>query len=139
MRIALICGGRDVGRALQKDAESATHAVELATAQRNFVAATLDRLHEEHPFSLIIGGNEGGAERLGVHWAATRKVTSKIFRRKSRLLKTEDIFQRNSRMLREGKPDVVIAFGSGESTEKLLAEALSLGLPTLTFDVPETL
>lgn len=40
-------------------------------------------------------------------------------------------------MLREGKLDVVIAFGDGQSTDKLLAEAAGLGLPTLKFAVPE--
>lgn len=95
MRIALICGGRNVGRATRTDTNSAQSAVERATAQRNFVTATLDRLHQEEPFSKIIGGEEGGAERLGIHWAVTHKVTSQIFQREKKLLRTEDIFQRN--------------------------------------------
>lgn len=137
MRVALICGGRNIGRASQSSHSGASSAVAIATAQRNFVAATLLRLHLEEPFSKIIGGDEGGAERLGIHWAATNKIATQIFRRSNAGARGENIFQRNSRMLREGKPDIVIAFGEGESTNKLLAEAAAAGVATLKFDVPE--
>jgi hypothetical protein len=137
MRIALVCGGRNIGRATQSSASGAASAITIATAQRNFVAATLTRLHLEAPFSKIIGGEEGGAERLGIHWAATNKIATHIFGRSNSGFRGEDIFQRNSRMLREGKPDIVIAFGEGQSTNKLLEEAAAAGVATLKFDVPE--
>lgn len=84
----------------------------------------LDRLHQKQPLSLIICGDEGGAERLGLAWAQNKGVPVEIFSRQAR----EDIVRRNNRMLREGKPDRVLSFAAGETTIALLAEARRLGI-----------
>jgi precorrin-6x reductase len=48
----------------------------------------------------------------------------------------ENIQDRNHRMLAETEPDLIIAFGAGESTETLLQEARDRGIEVIEVDVP---
>jgi hypothetical protein len=41
---------------------------------RDFLFATLDRLHAEHGFTLLIHGDARGADRLAGEWAKERGV-----------------------------------------------------------------
>jgi hypothetical protein len=131
----LVCGGRNVG----KTNPNATHMdapaeISRATKERNFVSEYLLKIHNEKPITEVIGGEEGGAERLGLHWAAVNKVNSIVWKR---LNTKETTIARNSRMLNAGKPDLVIAFGSGQSTSVLVKEAKEKGVQTLQVQIPE--
>lgn len=131
----LICGGRNVGRTNP----NATHldaAAEItrATKERNFVSEYLSKLHNEKTITEVNGGNEGGAERLGTHWATVNSVQSVVWRR---LNSKESVLTRNSRMLSGSKPDLVIAFGGGESTSLLLKEARDKGFQVIEVEIPD--
>ncbi len=130
----IICGGRNVGRTNPKLHLDAATEIKKATEQREFVVNKMDELHAEEPLRELIGGNEGGAERLGISWAAARGVPHQIYDRKNR---RETTIARNIRMLRESQPDVVIAFGLGESTTALLMEAKRIGVRVLEIALPE--
>jgi len=127
---AIVCGGRNIGRANHHSSDTAQE-IARASAERRLVSAKLSELHAERSFSLIIGGNEGGAERLGTHWAEINRVPLKIVERKHR----ETTPLRNARMLQENAPDLVIAFGGGESTDALLADAEKAGVAVIRIDV----
>lgn len=132
---ALVCGGRNIGRTdPRKQSLEAGDEIRRATTVRKFVSETLDSLHAEKIFCEIIGGDEGGAERLGISWAVANQIPRKIFTRANR---TETTIKRNLRMLRESSPDLIIAIGGGESTTALLAEARRLGVPVIELAPPE--
>ncbi len=130
----LVCGGRNVGRPSdQVERSLAAREIARAGAERDFVADTLSFLHREKPFSLVIGGEEGGAERLGMQWAQRSCIPTRAFTRKRGLLQTEVIGDRNLRMLLEGKPDLIVCFGEGENTSRMLRSAKSAGIEALLF------
>ncbi|PPD45199.1 MAG: hypothetical protein CTY15_05330 [Methylocystis sp.] len=134
----LVCGSRNVGRSSENVHVSLSgQEVAKAGAQRDFVSSTLTILHSECRFSLVIAGDEGGAERLGLHWAQRNGIpTMAVARKKGVLLqkKVEDIKERNLRMLREGEPQLIVCFGEGENTSRLLAAAQAKGIEALLFD-----
>jgi hypothetical protein len=132
---AIVCGGRNVGRTDPNALHlHASDEIKKAGAARTFVLKTMDELHSDKSFSAITCGNEGGAERLGITWATSRRIPVNVFERKGR---GETTIDRNLRMLRASKPDLIIAFGGGESTQALLNEARRIGVPVLEVALPD--
>lgn len=139
MRV-LICGGGGVGRAPAGPGAGigkSGPALDIAARQRRFVFETLDKLHKDMTFDTVICGVEGGSERLGLQWAELRGVPTQPFRRRSGWLSSESLEERNMRMLKEGRPDLCVAFAGGEGTERLLKEAAALGVKILRQTLPE--
>ncbi len=131
----LVCGNRNVGRTNP----NATHLnakaeIQRATNERTFVFDYLSSIHKEKSFTEVIGGDEGGAERLGLHWATVNKIPQKLWNRTS---KKESIIDRNKRMLAGSKPDLIIAFGSGVSTEILTGAAKEKGIQVVEVAMPD--
>lgn len=131
--IALVCGGRLVGRVDPVFGSGTAAAINKASVERRFVFQKLDELHSEKKFSFLIAGNEGGAERLGIQWAANKAIPFNSYGRKH---KRETTIERNVRMLGASKPALVIAFGGGQSTNALIGEAKRLGIEVLEFTLP---
>ena len=152
----LVCGNRKIGKT---DPETPFHLVqndtEKASRQRRMVLDYLSQLHRIRPISLMIAGEEGGAEKLGVHWARMNQIPCVAVRRlkfePSRLEKSlaffssgggsssrhkESMLDRNKRMLEENTPDVVLAFGTGVSTEALITDARNRGIEIIEVDIP---
>ncbi len=135
MMKALICGGRNVGRtdpstgSLQAGPE-----LKKASAERKFVSDKMQELHQGNQFRRIVAGNEGGAERLGAQWAVANSVPVEIVKRKN---SRESVTQRNRRILDDAAPELVVAFGAGESTKALLAEAKRRGIAVMEIDLPK--
>lgn len=112
MRV-LVTGGRD-----------------YADAER--VDAVLDYYHAQRPFSVLIHGAASGADTLASLWATSRNVPTLPFpadwndlsappaiiryRRDGTPYNAAAGGIRNGRMLREGKPDVCVAFHGGRGT-----------------------
>ncbi len=90
-------------------------------------------LHAEKKFSEVIGGDDGGAERLCTNWAKVNGIPLTIFERKDR---RENTIDRNLRMLKASSPELIIAFGGGESTFALLSEAKKRGIPVIEIQMP---
>jgi hypothetical protein len=131
---ALICGGRNVGRtnpnAVYLDAAKE---IQRASEERKFVIEKLAELYRAGKFSSVIGGKEGGAERLATHWAAINGIPVEIIVRRSG---RETIERRNMRMLDEGRPELLIALGGGPGTQSLIAEARRRGIMAIEVDIP---
>ena len=104
MTRVLVCGGRDYG-------------------DRAALFAALDRLHAERRFTMLIAGGARGADTLAAEWANSRGVPAEIYmadwKRQGRAAGPI----RNERMLREGKPDLVVAFPGGKGTAGMVALA----------------
>lgn len=131
----LVCGGRNLGRtnpnATHRDAAAE---INRATKEKTYVSEYLTKLHKEKPITCVIAGDEGGAERIGLHWGLVNKVPCDPWKR---LNSKETTIQRNIRMLSGVKPDLVIAFGSGESTTILLQEARKNGFQVIEVQIPD--
>lgn len=104
MRI-LVCGGRDFSD----------------TAR---VYAILDRLKRDNVIDAIIEGDARGADRIAGYWARRNRIDNIKFPADWAKEGRAAGPRRNERMLREGKPDAVLAFPGGKGTAhmKRLAE-----------------
>ena len=111
MRV-LVCGGRDfddIGK----------------------VFRTMDELHAFYRFSTVIHGAARGADRLGQAWAHARKIEELPFPADwNRYLKRAGPV-RNAKMLREGKPELVVAFPGGPGTRDMIARSREAGVEVL--------
>lgn len=108
MRV-LVCGGADY-----KNAEA--------------VFRALDRLHQKRGITTIIQGAADGADRWAVEWAFERGVGCASFPARWDLHGRAAGMVRNKRMIKEGRPDGVVAFPGGKGTEGMIALAELAGL-----------
>jgi len=93
----LVCGGRDFN-----DAE--------------FIFSELDRLHAQYHFVTVIEGAARGVDSIAGAWARARGVNLVEYPADWANEGRHAALIRNERMLREGKPDLVIAFPGGNGT-----------------------
>lgn len=108
MRV-LVCGGRDYD--------------DLET-----VLQVLDRLHEQTSFSCVIHGAARGADTLAGLWATQNDVPVEAYPAAwSRYGRAAGMI-RNEQMLREGKPDLVVAFPGGTGTAAMVRIARRVGV-----------
>ena len=127
----LVCGGRNFN-----DYALAKH--------------TLDNLHTMEPgrpITLVIQGNAKGGDHMGYQWATENSVEQLIIKPDWQDLTTEPVlkdynkwgkpynrlagFNRNSAMLKEGNPDLVVAFKGGTGTEDTIKKALKMGIDVI--------
>lgn len=109
MRI-LICGGRDF------------------TDAHKF-ALTMYAIDEQYgPFIEVIHGGARGADRLAAEWAAVHHLPVREFPADWTRHGSAAGPIRNEQMLREGHPDLVVAFPGGRGTANMVALAKAAGV-----------
>lgn len=108
MRV-LVCGGRDY-------------------ASRERVYAVLDKLHRESGISRIIEGGARGADRLASDWADSVAVPTTRYEADWKAFGSFAGHMRNTTMLEDGQPDVVIAFAGGAGTRNMIRQARKAGV-----------
>jgi hypothetical protein len=92
------------------------------------VARVFWALDELGPVSALIHGCARGADTLAARWAVSRGVEEHRFPANwSRDGKAAGPI-RNAQMLREGKPDLVVAFPGGRGTADMVAKAKAAGV-----------
>lgn len=106
----------------------------LVTGGRDYenaerVYAALDYLHRYRGIACIIQGNSTGADCFARRWANRRGVQLKTFPAEWRALGRAAGPIRNSLMLDESKPDLVLAFPGNEGTADMVRKALFAGVP----------
>lgn len=109
-RRVLVCGGRTFDD------------VELLNS-------TLDALHKARPIDLIIHGDCTGADLMAEGWASSLCVSVDAFPANWQDQGKAAGPIRNERMIREGKPTLVIAFPGGIGTEDMVRKAEDHGIP----------
>ena len=117
MRV-LVCGGRDF---LDEDV----------------VFTALDRLDQESYVSVIIHGGASGADSLAHAWAKKRDVNLVIFPvppLEWRRLGPAAGPIRNARMLKEGRPELVVGFPGNRGTSDMVKRSLAAKVPTAQVD-----
>lgn len=120
----LVTGGRTYGVPL---VDATPEQVALARAQRDLLRQLLYSLDP----LVVIEGAAKGADQLAYEWAREGRVRHCRFRAEwSRYGKFAGL-RRNATMLREGKPDVVLAFPGGRGTRDMIDRARKAGVPVL--------
>jgi hypothetical protein len=109
MRV-LVCGGRDFSDAL-------------------LLEDALDRLDCKSFVEVIIHGGASGADSLANEWAKKRDVQILIFPANWKLSGKAAGPLRNERMLREGKPTLVVAFPGRRGTADMVGRSTAARLP----------
>jgi hypothetical protein len=106
---ALVCGGRQF-------------------ADAAFIFSTLDALHAERPIGLLIEGAAKGTDRIAGQWAEDRGVEHAVYPADWQGLGRRAGPIRNEQMLREGRPDIVVAFPGGRGTQHMCDLAGAAGI-----------
>ncbi len=109
---ALVCGGRDY-------------------CDRRTLYETLDRIDAVRGIGVLIAGGARGADQLAADWACAHKIPTLIYNADWELHGRSAGALRNAHMLKDGKPDFVIAFGGGRGTANMVQRALSAGVEVI--------
>jgi hypothetical protein len=109
MRV-LVCGGRDF-------------------RNPTLVYATLDAIHAETPITCIIQGGSRGADSSAWAWADSNLVPDEVFPADWEQHGRAAGPKRNSLMLRDSQPDLVLAFPGGRGTADMVAKAERASVP----------
>lgn len=112
----------------------------LITGGRNFydkslLKQTLDNLHAAKSISVIIHGGCSGADRLAGYWAKSIGcVPVEEYKYELGGNGRSAGPRRNAIMLREGKPDLVVAFPGGKGTADMVKKAKTAGVKVVTIE-----
>lgn len=113
MTRVLVCGGRDFN-------------------DEELVFATLSQLHKQSRITAIIEGYATGADDLAREWGYGHRDCAIISFPAdwSRHGKAAGPI-RNTRMIEEGRPDLVVAFPGGRGTANMVAQARAAGIEVI--------
>lgn len=111
MRV-LVCGGRDF-------------------TDFNTLFGVMDRITTKRPITHVIEGGATGADRLAREWATSRGIAVSTFPANWELHGKRAGPVRNCRMLREGHPDLVVAFKGGRGTAHMVRISRDAGVRVL--------
>lgn len=125
MRV-IVCGGR-------------------GARDQDVVWAALDKIHAETPITLVIEGGQrsyehgvengppiGGVDYFAFTWARARGIQRARFDADWQTHRRAAGPIRNRRMLKEGKPDAVVAFPGGAGTADMVRQARNAGVKVLS-------
>ena len=102
---------------------------------RELMHATLDSV--KHPITLLIAGDERGAESMALDWAESHGIEFKEFYSDYQGHGPAGFRLRNQRMIEHGAPNMVIAFPGGRNTRDIVRRARRLAIDVYTIDVFE--
>lgn len=111
MRV-LVCGGRDF-------------------SDRVFLNRVLLVVDAKCPITTVIEGGAAGADRMARAWAERHGVEVVTFPADWELYGRRAGPVRNLKMLREGRPDLVVAFPGGRGTAHMVRSAREAGVRVL--------
>ncbi len=106
----LVCGGRDYANA-------------------SALNQALDAIQRENNVTRLIHGAARGADSLAAAWARSRGIPALAFPADWATHGKAAGFRRNEAMLREGRPELVVAFPGGKGTAHMVSLAKAVGVP----------
>lgn len=132
MRV-VVTGGRTYARQVFVRAWSGlpTKPEELVAAEVAHVYRTLDALHQHEPIARLAHGGARGADACAGRWAAERGVECAVYPAAWASEGPSAGHLRNRRMLREERPDAVVAFPGGAGTLDMMNQAARAGITVL--------
>ena len=96
-----------------------------------FIVNVLDSVHARQPVTLLIEGGATGADSLARRWAIARGIEVATYRANWDRYEHRAVLIRNSQMLREGRPELVVAFKGGRGTAHMVTIAAAALVPVL--------
>ena len=112
MRV-LVCGGRDFGNTV---------------AERYFIFNEIDELCLDGAEDVIIAGKANGVDTIAEEYAEQFGIPFLGFPADWNTYGKRAGFIRNTQMLNEGKPDLVLAFPGGKGTAMMVEIAAKAGV-----------
>ena len=94
----------------------------------------LDKINRVEKITEIINGGAKGADTLGRVWARTRHININTFDADWNNRGNSAGPIRNERMLKEGAPDLLVAFPGGPGTRDMIMQAKRRGVPIIIVD-----
>ena len=95
------------------------------------IVNVLDGVHARQPVTLLIEGGATGADSLARRWAIARGIEVATYRANWDRYEHRAVLIRNSQMLREGRPELVVAFKGGRGTAHMVTIAAAALVPVL--------
>ena len=92
------------------------------------VRAVLSKLHDANGIEVLIEGGANGADRLARQWADAFGVSVETYEADWENQGSFAGPARNTRMLNEGQPDLVVAFPGGRGTADMVRKACRAGV-----------
>lgn len=105
----LVCGGREYDDTDQLD-------------------IILRKMHAKYHIALMIEGEAAGADYLCKMWALLNNIPVRPFSANWELYGNYGGCVRNSKMLREGRPDIALAFPGETGTADMISKCVQAGL-----------
>lgn len=130
----LVCGGRDFGKIPSDEQRRYLDAsyVRQKEIERDFIRENLNaKLTKAISFGgeiIIIAGGAPGADTVAEEWARENGCLVEVFPADWNTHGKSAGFIRNSQMLKEGKPDLVMAFPGGKGTRMMCDLAEKAGV-----------
>jgi hypothetical protein len=108
----------------------------LVTGSRNytdikFVRDTLDKLHKEYNFTVLIEGGASGVDYIAGSWANTIKIEHVVVNAEWNIYGRAAGSKRNQKMIDEYRPDMVVAFPGGNGTKDMIERSKKVGIPII--------
>jgi len=124
----LVCGGREYGWSTNSNRQKMPNVqeVDYLVMKLNTLKSAVDELGRN---LVIIQGEARGADTLAKKWAELNGVETLDFHADWDTHGKKAGFIRNSDMLKEGKPDLVIAFKGGSGTKMMCEIAEKANVP----------
>ncbi len=110
---AIICGGRDYS----DDRKFWRH---------------MEALNDQYDLTCVIQGGAPGADYFAKCWADEQKIPVETYRADWGAHGKAAGPIRNRQMLREGRPDMVVAFPGGRGTTNMIKQATEAGVRVIT-------
>lgn len=95
------------------------------------IGSVLGKLHDEAGIDVLIEGAANGADKLAYLWAKAYRVPIETYEADWENQGSFAGPMRNTRMLNEGKPDLVIAFPGGRGTADMVKKARKAGVEVI--------
>jgi hypothetical protein len=95
----------------------------------NLLNQVLDEMHTAEPITLIIQGLARGADMLAARWADKNNIPIESYRAEWNKYGKPAGAIRNWVMLKEGKPDMVVAFPGGKGTADMINQTRIAKIP----------
>ena len=112
----IVCGGRDF-------------------EDHKLLNETLDEIHERMDISCVVHGDARGADRMAAMWAHRKKIRVVPYPADWNTYGNSAGPIRNTQMLKEENPDMVIAFPGGTGTNHMrqISEEANVHVMVITF------
>ena len=96
-----------------------------------FIVYVLDRVHATHPITTLIEGGASGVDEFARRWASTRSIEVATYLADPKRYAERAGAVRNTQMLREARPELVVAFRGGSDTAHMITIAKAALVPVL--------